>query len=217
MVLSISPAKTGAEPLFAFSSSHGWPYKSRLFTPCSGLSMASSSCWFGKHPPVFKAPPPPQSWDCPGTRNTTLPAPPPIEDDPSASAPPRIDASIPPTPDQPKPKPNLKQKPVAPPPKPATLPPQTPDQPAPPKLGQIFTPDQLREYNRALDISLDRVKKAVAVFMQKNLTADQTEIVARVNMFQRQAEQIREQDLATAVSLAKRADLLAQDLLDRLQ
>ena len=53
--------------------------------------------------------------------------------------------------------------------------------------------------------------------MQKNLTADQTEIVARVNMFQRQAEQIREQDLATAVSLAKRADLLAQDLLDRLQ
>ena len=90
------------------------------------------------------------------------------------------------------------------------------DAPAPPQLGQIFTPDQTREYNRTLNDSLDRVRKALAVVAGKNLNAEQSEIANRIRTFERQAEQAREQDLVTAVSLARRADLLAQDLLDRL-
>jgi hypothetical protein len=40
--------------------------------------------------------------------------------------------------------------------------------------------------------------------------------VGRIQTFQKQAEQARELDLVTAVNLARRADLLAQDLIKRL-
>jgi hypothetical protein len=48
------------------------------------------------------------------------------------------------------------------------------------------------------------------------LNADQQSIVNRIKTFQQQALQEREQDLVAAVSLAKRADSLARDLLGRL-
>jgi hypothetical protein len=85
-----------------------------------------------------------------------------------------------------------------------------------PRLGQIFTAEQLREYNRAVDESLDRVRKVLGVVAGRNLNPEQTEIVSRIQTFQKQAEQAREQDLVTAVNLARRADLLAQDLVKRL-
>ena len=91
-----------------------------------------------------------------------------------------------------------------------------PETPPLPKLGQIFTAVQLREYNQALDQSLERVRKALAIAAGKNLNANQSEIVNRIRTFQKQAEQAREQDLVTAVNLARRADLLARDLLERL-
>jgi hypothetical protein len=75
---------------------------------------------------------------------------------------------------------------------------------------------QLREYNQALDQSLERVRRALAIAAGKNLNADQSEIVNRIRTFQKQAEQAREQDLVTAVNLARRADLLAKDLVERL-
>jgi hypothetical protein len=50
----------------------------------------------------------------------------------------------------------------------------------------------------------------------KSLNGEQSEIADRIRTFEKQAEQAREQDLVTAVNLAKRADLLAQDLLQRL-
>jgi hypothetical protein len=88
--------------------------------------------------------------------------------------------------------------------------------PTAPRLGQIFTADQLREYNRALEESLDRVKKVLGTVAGRNLNSEQTQMVQRIQTFQRQAEQAREQDLVTAVNLARRADLLARDLLERL-
>jgi hypothetical protein len=60
------------------------------------------------------------------------------------------------------------------------------------------------------------VRKALAKLAGKNLTADQKNTAERVQTYLSQAEQAREQDLVTAVSLAKRADLLAKDLLERL-
>ena len=85
-----------------------------------------------------------------------------------------------------------------------------------PKLGQIFTADQLREYNRSLDESLDRVRRVLGSVAGKNLNPELAQIVGRIQTFQKQAEQAREQDLVTAVNLARRADLLAQDLVKRL-
>jgi len=63
---------------------------------------------------------------------------------------------------------------------------------------------------------LDRVARELAIVEGKNLTADQKETAERIRTFRKQAEQAREQDLLTAVSLARRADLLAKDLLERL-
>jgi hypothetical protein len=50
----------------------------------------------------------------------------------------------------------------------------------------------------------------------RNLTAEQRDTAKLIQTFLSQAEQAREQDLVTAVNLAKRADLLAKDLLERL-
>src|SRR5487761_2682802 len=98
----------------------------------------------------------------------------------------------------------------------AATPPATPEPAAPPKLAQMFTPEEFRENTKTLEDSLERVARALAMVEGKNLTADQKEIVERIRTFRKQAEQAREEDLLTAVSLAKRADLLAKDLLERL-
>jgi hypothetical protein len=91
-----------------------------------------------------------------------------------------------------------------------------PEAPPPPRLGQVFTAEQLRDYNRSYDESLDRVRKAVQVIEKKSLNADQAQMLESIRAFQKQAEQAHEQDLLTAVNLARRADLLARDLLGRL-
>jgi len=96
---------------------------------------------------------------------------------------------------------------------PAAVPPEVP--PAP-RLGQIFTAEQLRDYNRTLEESLDRVRRVLGRVAGRNLNPEQSDIVSRIQTFQKQAEQAREQDLVTAVNLARRADLLAQDLVKRL-
>jgi hypothetical protein len=98
-------------------------------------------------------------------------------------------------------------------PKPPTV---LPDQPAAPKLGPLFTPEQTREYVKDLDDSLVRVRKALTSLGRKRLNAEQVVTVERIRTFQKQAEQARQEDLVTAVNLARRADLLAQDLLARL-
>jgi len=92
----------------------------------------------------------------------------------------------------------------------------TPEPTAPPRLAQMFTPEEFRINTKALEESLERVNRALAIVEGKNLTADQKEMAERIKTFRKQAEQAREQDLLTAVSLAKRADLLAKDLLERL-
>jgi hypothetical protein len=63
---------------------------------------------------------------------------------------------------------------------------------------------------------MERVKRALTMVAGKNLTAEQKDIAERVQTYMKQAEQAREQDLVTAVNLARRADLLAKDLLERL-
>jgi hypothetical protein len=88
--------------------------------------------------------------------------------------------------------------------------------PTAPKIAQIFTADQLRENNRALDESLGRVQKALDTLAKRNLTAEQRSRMEQIQDFQTQAKQARAADLVTAVSLAKHADLLAKDLIDHL-
>ncbi len=86
----------------------------------------------------------------------------------------------------------------------------------PPKLAQILTPEQSRRNIQELEQYLGNVRRALAMVQGKNLTPEQKDIAKLVETFLKQAEQAREQDLVTAVNLARRADLLAKDLLERL-
>lgn len=186
----------------------------RILPLLLALSLGSTSCWFRKPPKAFVPPPPP-------AKPVIADTPPEVPKGPEIDA----NASAPPQPELPVPMPSAPPPPVPPPARrapaaaaPRTLPPPVvpPETTPPPKLGQIFTAAQLREYNQALDQSLERVRRAVTVATGKNLNPAQSEILNRIRTFQKQAEEAREQDLVTAVSLARRADLLARDLLERL-
>ena len=189
--------------------------KLRLLAFILALSLGSTSCWFQKSPPprVF-VPPPPAARPRVATKQPELPSPPEIELPEDASIMEGIPAAMPPEEPPPPPPPRRTPPPVranAQPP--AAVPPEV--QPTP-RLGQIFTAEQLRDYNRALEESLDRVRRVLGSVAGRNLNPELTEIVGRIQTFQKQAEQAREQDLVTAVNLARRADLLAQDLVKRL-
>jgi hypothetical protein len=190
-------------------------FRTRLLPVILALSLGSSSCWLRKPKTVRVFVPPPAK-----------PLPPIVSEIPELPSPPEIDAkseaelpvdSIASLPVVPPPAAPAPRRPTPAPRVATPTPPPVPDvtQP-PPRLGQIFTAEQLREYNRNLDESLERVRKVLAMVGGRTLNRDLTEVVDRIQTFQRQAEQARETDLVTAVNLARRADLLAQDLLKRL-
>jgi len=63
---------------------------------------------------------------------------------------------------------------------------------------------------------MESVKRQLLRVAGKNLNAEQQDIADRVRTYLTQAEQARDKDLVTAVNLARRADLLAKDLVERL-
>jgi hypothetical protein len=81
----------------------------------------------------------------------------------------------------------------------------------------MLTTQQAESYIKNLEESVDRTKQALGVVETKSLTTEQTEVVGRIRSFLLQAEQTKEKDLATAVRLAARADLLSRDLLSQIR
>ncbi|MCU1338942.1 MAG: hypothetical protein JWO19_4523 [Bryobacterales bacterium] len=176
-------------------------------------TVGISSCGAHKVARVFNPPP------------VTAKAPEPIPPTPDIAAP--TDVSFEPAiydfprqtdpssrfPDLPPPRPS--RAPVANVPKAPPLPTENPPVPSP-KLAQILTPEESRRNTQELEQYTERVKRALATVAGKNLTQGQKDIAERVRTYLLQAEQAREQDLVTAVNLARRADLLAKDLLERL-
>jgi len=177
-------------------------------------ALGMSSCGFhSKAPRAFNPPPVAARTPEPIPPTLEIAAPPevafepavydfPIQADPSSRFP-----ELPPPPRAPRPVANV--------PKPQPAPSETPTAPAL-RLSQILTPEESRRNTLELDQYTESVKRALARLAGKNLTADQKTTAERVQTFLSQAEQARDQDLVTAVSLAKRADLLAKDLLERL-
>jgi hypothetical protein len=176
------------------------------------LAVFSSSCFTSNKPAARFTPPPPPPPVVASVEH--LPEPPMTASLPDLSGGSIVPNGVSEAPPPPAPKPPAR-RPIR--PAPPVVTPPVEATPAPPKLGQMLTPEQTREYNRTIDESLDRVRKIVATMSRRTLTPDQTEILNRVLVFQRQAEENRAQDLMVAVSLAKRADLLAKDLQDRVQ
>ena len=201
--------RSGTEPIRMSRYTRMW-----LLPLTLALSLGTTSCWFRKPaPPRVFVPPPPVAKPSVAIVQPELPPAPEIEA-PQESAPPEGVPAAMPSAGPPPPPPRRPPPPVR-----ATAPPPVvipPEPPPTPRLGQIFTADQLREYNRALEESLDRVRKVLGTVAGRNLNPELTQIVNRIQTFQKQAEQAREQDLVTAVNLARRADLLAQDLIKRL-
>lgn len=179
------------------------------------LSVGTGGCWFRKPPRTF-VPPTPVAISIPEELEE-IPPPPDVTLNLTATLPP-VPATLGDYPGPPvTPTNGRPRRPGLGPSKPAQVEetpiPVTP----PPKLGQLYTPEQRRDYNRAIDESLDRVRRTLAVASRKSLNSELSETVARIRTFQRQAEDARDQDLVTALNLAKRADVLAQDLMARLQ
>lgn len=179
---------------------------------CMVVVLSTTSCWRGRKSRIFIPPP---------VYSKAAPLPPPpvlLTPDPSIIA--KVTDQMPPVA---RPFPPIPEPPAPPPPRrPATasapkpVPPTTAESAPPMLLGQIFSEEQKREYNRQIDENLDRVKKALVVIEQKKLSKEDAQVAETVRSIQKQAEQAREQDLVTAVNLARRADLLAKDLIGRL-
>jgi len=193
--------------------------KTRLIFGIFALSLASTSCLRQKTQARAFTPPPARARPAAvEDASPQLPEAPQIAVDTASIVPPPLPENPDLTteiPDAPK-RIARRPAPVTPAPKPVAQGPAAPETLVTPKLAQMFTPEELRENTRALDESLDRVNRALVNLEARNLTPEQKEIAERIRTFRKQAEQAREQDLLTAVSLARRADLLAKDLLERL-
>ncbi len=190
-------------------------------TACATLllasSLATSGCLFGSKKPAKVFIPPPvyaKSPPAAPTKPVELPSPP----DAGSAVDPGVEPvvagnpNLPPAPPKPVPaKPVVAPKPA---PTVVNVTP-TPATPAP-KPTTIFSAEERRRMNQEIDQSLDRVRKALARVEGKNVSAELTALANNARAFMMQAEQARVQDLVTAVSLAKRADLFAADLVQRL-
>jgi hypothetical protein len=193
--------------------------KTRLIFGIFALSLASTSCLRPKVQARVFTPPPVRTPQLSAQdESPALPDVPEIAGDPALIAPPPLPENPDLTAEVPEAPKRVARRvvPPAPSPKPPAQGPVSPEAPAPPRLAQMYTPEERRENTRVLDESLDRVNRILQIVEGKNLTAEQKAEAERIRTFRKQAEQAREQDLPTAVSLAKRADLLAKDLLERL-
>jgi len=81
-----------------------------------------------------------------------------------------------------------------------------------PQLGEILTADQRRQIETEMADHLARARDILTRVSKVRLDGSQTETRERVRIFIQQAENSRDHDPATALQLARRADVLAQDL-----
>jgi hypothetical protein len=173
-----------------------------------------SGCLFQKKPPRAFVPPTIAARVPPNQQELKLPEltqdySPDIE---SRSIEPETALSLPPAPAKPTPpkivaRPPATAEPVVTPPSPAAT---------PPKPQTIYTAEDRRQMTKELNDLQDRVRKVLDRAGGKNLPSDLARLAADARTFSEQAEQARERDLLTAVSLARRADALATDLNSRL-
>jgi len=123
----------------------------------------------------------------------------------------------------PPPKPVTKKRPSAPPatpiPTPVTPEVEPPPTPVPttPQLSEILTEDRRKQIEADLLASVSRANEAVKRAAGRRLNERQQEYLQRIKTFLEQAEKSKANDLAAALQLARRADLLGEDLQKSLQ
>ena len=80
-----------------------------------------------------------------------------------------------------------------------------------------MTAPQQRQAEADFQASLQRARIALSRTSGRQLTTAQRETLERIRVFIQQAQGEKQKDLATALQLARRADLLGQYLLKGLQ
>jgi len=79
-------------------------------------------------------------------------------------------------------------------------------------LGELLSPAERRQVETDFLATVRRATELLNRTMRRSLTAGQRDTVERVQVFLQQADQEKNRDLPTALQLARRADLLVQDL-----
>jgi hypothetical protein len=181
------------------------------------LCLGMSGCWFWqKAPPKIVAPGPAAqpvaAQAAPPTLTTAPgPAPPPVVQNAAPAATPTPE----PAPkESPPPKPAVRRNPLpAPPPTAAPVAPVAP----PPPLREIISGAQRRQYESEFSNGVARASAALKEASTRTLNVSQQESAARIRTFLAQANAMRDDDISTALQLARRADLLGQELLKSLK
>jgi len=106
--------------------------------------------------------------------------------------------------------------PVVHPPKPKPEPAEAPapPPPPPPAFGQILTPQQQAEFRRSYRQSAEFARQTLSQLSGRPLSRDQADTANRVRSFLSQADEAQSKDPSAAAQLARRAELLARDLLN---
>jgi hypothetical protein len=186
------------------------------------LAVGLNGCWFARKATVAAPPPAPQP-----TLAKPAPAPPPeakkeepltITEPPPALPPTVLKAAPLPVGEPPSPpkkraaKPKKKPVPAEPEAAPAVV-----SQAPPTRLEAVLPDGRRREYETDFTRSVTEARAALDQAGARTLTSEQKQTVERIQTFLQQAEQAKSGDLATALQLARRANLLAQDLRKSLQ
>jgi hypothetical protein len=82
----------------------------------------------------------------------------------------------------------------------------------PPKLGDILSSDEQKQYSASIDQSLSQAQTNLNAIAGRQLNKDQQAEVEQIRNFMQQAQATRGSDPAGAKSLAARAAVLARDL-----
>ena len=202
-------------------------YKATLVFSVLWVAIGSASCRRRQVSVPLSTPPAPSARR-PTPEPQPLPPPPAISTpapSPASTTPP-VQAQEPPATYQVnKPAPSTAKKPArpspapgaAPAPSPAAATSATPAAPAPaavapPKLGDVLTDDQQKQYSASIDQSLSRADASLNALNGRQLNKDQQSEVEQIRSFMQQAKSARGSDPAGAKSLAERAEVLARDL-----
>lgn len=198
-------------------------YKATLVFSVLWVAIGSASCRRRQVSVPLSRPPAPSARR-PTPEPQPLPPPPAIgtpAPSPASTAPP-VQAQEPPATYQVnKPAPAASKKPARSSPAPAVAPAAStaasspapaPAAVAPPRLGDVLTDDQEKQYSASIDQSLSRADASLNALNTRQLNKDQQSEVEQIRSFMQQAKSTRGSDPAGAKSLAERAEVLARDL-----
>lgn len=87
-----------------------------------------------------------------------------------------------------------------------------PRAPETPRLGQMLSSEEERQYNALIDQTLSQTEGSLRELSKRSLTPDQQSSMREIQELMRQANAARKVDLVSARSLADKAQVLARDL-----